>query len=36
VVFEQDEAAIHGPRLIRLVEELARALHPEVEWDEEN
>jgi iron complex transport system substrate-binding protein len=36
VVFEQDEASIHGPRFLRLVEELARALHPEVEWDEEN
>ena len=32
-VFDQDYACVPGPRLMRLVEDLARVLHPEVMWD---
>jgi len=31
-VFDADYATIPGPRFIRLVEDLARVLHPEVDW----
>ena len=34
VVFDQDYACVPGPRMIQLVEDLARVLHPEVKWDE--
>jgi len=33
LIFSQDYAFIPGPRFIRLVEDLARAIHPEVFWD---
>jgi iron complex transport system substrate-binding protein len=33
LVFDQDYAVVPGPRILRLVEDLARALHPEVDWD---
>jgi iron complex transport system substrate-binding protein len=38
LLFDQDYAVVPGPRFIRLVEDLARAIHPEVMWDnaEEN
>ncbi len=31
-IFDQDYAYVPGPRFLRLVEDLARQLHPEVEW----
>lgn len=33
LVFDQDYASIPGPRFLRLVEDLARVLHPEVDWN---
>lgn len=33
-VFDQDYATVPGPRCILLIEDMARALHPEVNWDE--
>ena len=33
LVFDQDYDFVPGPRFIRLVEDLARVLHPEVKWD---
>jgi iron complex transport system substrate-binding protein len=30
--FDQDYAFVHGPRFILLVEDLARLLHPEIDW----
>ncbi len=35
VVFNQDYACVPGPRSILLVEDLARTLHPEVNWDDQ-
>ena len=32
-VLKQDYAVIPGPRFILLLEDLARILHPEIEWD---
>lgn len=32
-IFDQDYAYVPGPRFLRLVEDLARLLHPEVEWN---
>ncbi len=32
LVFTQDFLAVPGPRLIRFIEDLARALHPEAPW----
>jgi iron complex transport system substrate-binding protein len=32
VIFDQDYACVPGPRFIRLVEDLARQIHPEVDW----
>ena len=32
---DQDYAFVPGPRFIRLVEDLARPIHPEVDWDED-
>lgn len=32
LVFGQDYACVPGPRFLQLVEELARALHPNVDW----
>ena len=32
LIFDQDYACVPGPRFIRLVEDLARQLHPEAEW----
>jgi iron complex transport system substrate-binding protein len=29
---DQDYAFVHGPRLILLIEDLARLLHPEIDW----
>jgi iron complex transport system substrate-binding protein len=34
LVFDQDYAFIPGPRFVHLVEDLARAIHPEVTWEE--
>lgn len=34
LIFEKSYACVPGPRLIRLVEDLARVLHPGVEWEE--
>ena len=34
LIFEKSYACIPGPRLIQLVEDLARVLHPGVEWEE--
>jgi iron complex transport system substrate-binding protein len=38
VVLDEDYAVVPGPRFIGLIEDLARAIHPEVKWDsgEEN
>lgn len=33
LVFDQDYPLVPGPRFLRLVEDLARAIHPEVDWD---
>ena len=33
LVFDQDYDFVPGPRFIRLVEDLARMLHPEVKWE---
>ena len=33
LVFDQDYDFVPGPRFIRLVEDLARVLHPEVKWE---
>ncbi len=33
MIFDQDYASVPGPRFIRLVEDLARRLHPEVDWN---
>ena len=33
LIFDQDYDFVPGPRFIRLVEDLARALHPEVKWE---
>jgi iron complex transport system substrate-binding protein len=35
LVFAQEYACVPGPRFLRVVEDLARVLHPEVDWDEE-
>ncbi len=32
-VFSEDFMVIPGPRFILILEELARLIHPEVEWD---
>ena len=32
-VFDQDYAFVPGPRVFRLVEDLARAIHPEAKWE---
>ena len=32
LIFDQDYACVPGPRCIQLVEDLARQLHPEVDW----
>ena len=34
LIFDKSYACVPGPRLIQLVEDLARALHPEVKWEE--
>ena len=34
LIFDQDYACVPGPRFLRLVEDLARQLHPEVEWSD--
>ena len=34
LIFDKSNAFIPGPRLIQSVEDLARALHPEVDWGE--
>ena len=34
LIFDKGYACVPGPRLIQLVEDLARVLHPEVEWVE--
>lgn len=34
LVFSQDYAFIPGPRFVRLVEDLAQAIHPQVKWEE--
>jgi len=34
-VIDDDFAMIPGPRFVRLIEKLAKLLHPEVEWSEE-
>jgi len=34
LIFDKGYACVPGPRLIQLVEDLARALHPEVKWEE--
>ncbi len=34
LIFDKGYACVPGPRLIQLVENLARVLHPEVEWEE--
>ena len=33
LVFDQDYAFVPGPRFIRLVEDLAHVLHPEIKWE---
>jgi iron complex transport system substrate-binding protein len=33
LVFDQEYATVPGPRCILLIEDMARALHPEVNWD---
>jgi iron complex transport system substrate-binding protein len=32
LIFDQDYACVPGPRFIRLVEDLARQIHPEADW----
>ena len=34
LIFDQDYACVPGPRFLRLVEDLARQLHPEVDWSD--
>ena len=34
LIFDKSYACVPGPRLLQLVEDLARALHPEVDWEE--
>ena len=34
LIFDQDYACVPGPRFIRLVEDLARQIHPEVDWSD--
>ena len=34
LIFDKGYACVPGPRLIQLVEDLARVLHPEVKWEE--
>ena len=34
LLFDQDYACVPGPRFIRLVEDLARQIHPEVDWSD--
>ncbi|MFZ1934187.1 MAG: helical backbone metal receptor [Thermoguttaceae bacterium] len=34
LIFAQDYAYVPGPRFIRLVEDLARQLHPDVDWSD--
>jgi iron complex transport system substrate-binding protein len=34
LIFDQDYACVPGPRFLRLVEDLARQLHPEVPWSD--
>ncbi len=34
LVFDQTYACVPGPRFLQFVEALARALHPEVDWDD--
>ena len=34
LIFDQDYAFVPGPRFIRLVEDLARKIHPEVDWSD--
>ncbi len=31
--FDRDYATVPGPRFIRFVEDLARLLHPEIDWN---
>jgi iron complex transport system substrate-binding protein len=31
-VLDQDYATVHGPRFILLIEDLARLIHPEIDW----
>ncbi len=33
--FDRDYATVPGPRFIRIVEDLARLLHPEIDWNDE-
>jgi iron complex transport system substrate-binding protein len=33
LIFDQDYAFVPGPRFVRLVEDLAKVLHPEVKWN---
>jgi iron complex transport system substrate-binding protein len=34
LIFDQDYACVPGPRFVQLVEDLARQIHPEVEWND--
>jgi iron complex transport system substrate-binding protein len=34
LIIDQDYACVPGPRFLRLVEDLARQLHPEVQWSD--
>jgi iron complex transport system substrate-binding protein len=34
LIFDQSHDFVPGPRVVRLVEDLARQLHPEVDWDQ--
>ena len=34
LIFDQGHDIVPGPRVVRLVEDLARRLHPEVDWDQ--
>jgi len=34
LIFDQDYACVPGPRFLRLVEDLARQIHPEVDWND--